>query len=221
MSAESAVTLARMSKLLIAGAKGFARELFGAVLQADESCDVTFYDDVSTNLPGLLFGRFGILRDTEAVREYFTNEDRRFALGVGDPSLRSEFFEKFLSLGGEPATVISPFAKISILDNRIGEGSCVLTDAVVEANNDIGKGVLVHVGTLVSHDTTIGDFSEISPRVNLLGGVTVGDRCRIGAGSQVLPGVKIGNGAVVGAGAVVTRDVPSGVTVVGVPARPL
>jgi tetrahydrodipicolinate N-succinyltransferase len=41
----------------------------------------------------------------------------------------------------------------------------------------------------------------------------------LGAGVIVLGGVRIGRGAVVGAGAVVTRDVPSAMKVVGVPAR--
>ncbi len=43
--------------------------------------------------------------------------------------------------------------------------------------------------------------------------------CYLGAGCLVLPGLTVGERAVVGAGAVVTRDVPPGKVVVGVPAR--
>ncbi len=43
--------------------------------------------------------------------------------------------------------------------------------------------------------------------------------CYLGAGALVLPGITVGERAVVAAGAVVTRDVPPGTVVAGVPAR--
>ena len=49
--------------------------------------------------------------------------------------------------------------------------------------------------------------------------VVIEDDVWIGIGAIVLKGVHIGKGARIGAGAVVTKDVPTGATVVGNPAR--
>jgi acetyltransferase-like isoleucine patch superfamily enzyme len=47
----------------------------------------------------------------------------------------------------------------------------------------------------------------------------VGRRASIGSNATILCGISIGEGATVGAGSVVTRDVPPGAVVAGVPAR--
>jgi acetyltransferase-like isoleucine patch superfamily enzyme len=51
--------------------------------------------------------------------------------------------------------------------------------------------------------------------------VVLEDDVWLGAGVIILRGVRVGQGAIVGAGAVVTRDVPPGTVVAGVPAKPL
>lgn len=50
---------------------------------------------------------------------------------------------------------------------------------------------------------------------------TVGNEVFVGAGARILGGIEIGDNAVIGANAVVVHDVPAGVTVVGIPARPI
>ncbi len=49
--------------------------------------------------------------------------------------------------------------------------------------------------------------------------VTIEDDCWIGGGATILAGVRIGRGSVVAAGSVVTKNVPQGSVVAGVPAR--
>jgi acetyltransferase-like isoleucine patch superfamily enzyme len=49
--------------------------------------------------------------------------------------------------------------------------------------------------------------------------VVIGDRVWVGTRAVILKGVTIGDGAIVAAGAVVTKDVPPGAIVAGMPAK--
>lgn len=83
----------------------------------------------------------------------------------------------------------------------------------IGARCDIGPFVRVLTG---SHD--IGDAYRRAGR-GTAKPVTIGDGCWIGASSTILGGIEIGTGAIVAAGSLVTRDVPAGTLVGGVPAQ--
>lgn len=205
--------------MLIAGAKGFAKELLTIFSDQQFETDWTFFDDVTPDLTPQLYNRFTILRSEQDVLQYFKAKNKRFILGVGNPSARFTLFNKLSNLGGQMTGLISARAIISKFENHFGDGVTIMPNAVVESENQIAEGVLIHVAAFISHECRIGKFSEISPAAQLLGKVTVGEFCSIGAGAIILPEVTLGNNVIVGAGAVVTKDILNGEVVVGVPAK--
>ena len=105
----------------------------------------------------------------------------------------------------------------------IGDGTYINRQTMIDASAGIriGAGVMIGPGCyLTDHDHVI-DEAGISKSDLDESPTSIGDRAWIGAHACILKGVTVGDGAVVAAGAVVTRDVPPGARVAGVPARPL
>lgn len=141
-------------------------------------------------------------------------------VAIGDNHARAAVSQRAVAAGLTLVNAVSRFAMVSG-GATLGRGVAVLAGAVVNTSAAIGDGVIVNTRSSVDHDSWISDFAHVAVGVSLAGGVVIGAHTLVGVGASVAPGVHVGADVVVGAGAVVVRDVADGLTVVGVPARPL
>ena len=119
-------------------------------------------------------------------------------------------------------TRIGPFVEIQ-------RGSEIGADCKIQSHTFVCDGVRLGDGVFVGHGVMF--VNDKTPRVLNAAGehqtaadwtmepVDVEDGVAIGSGAVIIGPLRIGRGALIGAGAVVTRDVPAGATVAGVPAR--
>jgi acetyltransferase-like isoleucine patch superfamily enzyme len=148
---------------------------------------------------------FRIARDTQL----YVDRDTKLQVGTGCKVAKGVVLMLYRGqlVIGDDATLgdycnIRAFASFIRLGNHVGIGQFT---SIVASNHEVSP-------------TGVWD-TELAVVEEGRHGVVIGDDCWIGAHCVILPGVTIGDRCVVGAGSVVSRDVPSGSTVAGVPAR--
>lgn len=145
---------------------------------------------------------------------------RLIALGLGSNATRERVSARLVEQGHTLGTFVHAAAWVSPTAT-LAEGTVAMARVVVNAEAHVGRGVILNTGCIVEHECVIGDFAHLSPGATLGGGAKVGARSHVGIGATVLHLAQVGAGCIVGGGAVVLKRVDDGLTVVGVPARPL
>lgn len=157
---------------------------------------------------------------TVSLEEFAALNDRCICLAVANPVARRNLEAKCRSAGIEFFTARAG-SHFRMDDIQIGDGALLSPFTIITSNVQIGRHFHLNLYSHVEHDCRIGDFVTFAPGVRCNGNVTIGDGAYIGSNAVLRQGVNIGAGATVGMGAVVTRDVPTGETWVGNPARPI
>ena len=205
-------------RTLLIGAGGHARVCLEALQDSGDLEMIGALSRDGVGLDGLGVPMLG--RDADLAQVCASHRATAVFVAIGDNAVRRSMEERCVEAGLELVIAISRFAMVS-RSAVIAPGAALLPGAVVNAATIVGRGTIVNTNASVDHDGRIGEDAHVAPGVAIGGGVTIGDLAMIGTGARILPGITVGEAAVVGAGAVVRRDVPAGVTVVGVPAGPI
>lgn len=159
---------------------------------------------------------------------------------LGSLATRALYTRSFGHIGAR-TTIVAPRQLRGVENIFIGDGVAIYAGAWLQCEAGGGP-IRIGDGTYLGHDVHLHAFDPLTigrrcflvdgvyvgsadhDRTNRAiavraGAVTIGDDVFVGQRAIILPGVTIGDGATIGAASVVTKDVPAGAVVAGVPAR--
>jgi len=188
-------------KLALFGYGGHAREV---AVQINKP--VTFFvDDEHVN------------ENTKPISS-FNPEEYLMMVAVADPIERKNIVNR-LPEKTEYFIFIHPTAQIMGDDIDIGEGSFIGANSIITTEVIVGKHAILNRGNHIGHDCNIGDYFSAMPGAIVSGNVCIGEQVYLGTNSSVKEKTQISSNVKIGANSTVVKNIITGGTYVGVPAK--
>jgi len=209
-----------MKQLLIIGARGFGRENFFIAQQCKGyGSDFTikgFLDDKADALAALP----GYAPIISSVEDYNIQKNDVFTCALGNVQQKQHYIELIKAKGGVFYQLVHISATI-YPTSVIGEGCFIWPQVIITADVKIGDYTAIQSNAVIGHDVKIGNYCHIGVGSFLGGYAELDDGVTLHPGAKVVPRKKVGAGATIGINSVVLFNVNPGITVFGMPARPI
>ncbi|QDQ39995.1 hypothetical protein E3226_006085 [Legionella geestiana] len=166
----------------------------------------------------------GFLDDNPAIgfnsiSDYRPMENDVFICSIGSTAARVKCSRQLRESGAVFVNIIHPSAIVLSPINSTG----VVIAPFVFVSNDVclNDDVFINASATIGHNAIIGEGCVICAHVDVTGYAVIGEQVFIGSHACIIPGKIVGDAAIIGAGSAVMRNVPGGVTMIGVPAKRL
>ena len=188
-------------KLALFGYGGHAREV---AAQMNE--EITFFvDDKYTN-------------EFSKPISTFDPEIYQMMVAVADSKEREKIVKK-LPQNTSYFTFVHPTALLMSEDIQVGDGSFIGAYSILTTNIKIGQHSILNRGNQIGHDTIIGDYFSAMPGAIVSGNVVIETNVYMGNNSSIREKITVGSNVIIGANAAVVKNIITGGTYVGVPAK--
>lgn len=190
-----------MKKIAIFGAGGHGK-VIGEIALLNNFEIIDFFDSKYNEIENYPFDIKGDLNYLEARFNFYNH----FFVAIGNNQARHDILSWLTKKKANITNLIHPKSTISNFVT-MGNGICVMANAVINTGTEIKNGVIINTSASVDHDCIIKEVAHISPNCSLSGGVSVGKLSHIGTGTSVHPGIRIGNYVKIGVGSKIYKNI--------------
>jgi sugar O-acyltransferase (sialic acid O-acetyltransferase NeuD family) len=211
-----------MKKLLIYGANFVDTiRLVHEINSRESTWEIMGFIDDNPAFVNARICDYPVLGNYEYLKEYILRYTDVFVFNNVNPSvaIHKIIGERIDELQAQVPSLVHPDIDTEYV--TIGKGVFIPKGCILGCNTVIGNYVTFRYGVIVSHDVKIGDYAFIGPGSVCTSHTVIEPETYLGARSTVINGATIGRGSIVGASTLINKNVRSGATVVGIPAREL
>jgi len=208
-----------MKDILIIGAGGFGREVYGFIQHAIKA-------GAQWNFKGFLDDNINMLdsfnypkKVVGTIKDYQPQENEYCLLAIASPIVKKNLSAMLLERGAKFETLIHPFSAIG--ENvKIGIGFISCPFVSITCDSVIGDFVTINTGSTIGHDTALGSFTTLSAGCDITGNVKIGEGVFLASNVTTVPKAKIGDWSSVGLNSFVVGKLKENKKYLGNPAAP-